>query len=107
MLMLTTDTPPAFLEVVEVMGMTEITFPIPLSKGIVEVFFQARKNEHDEALTALKNSALSYRGSKGTAPNLVYGIKATTSTMQGANGPVLLMTYIGTVAVCRHVEDTA
>lgn len=98
MLVLSTDTLPSNMKVVEIHGFIEKTYPIEISdKGLIRGFMERKRNEHQEAYDAFVNSA-------GRQGNVIYGVKVSTSVGQFKNGSFLYITYYGTVATVECID---
>lgn len=98
MLVLSTDTLPSNMKVVEIHGFIEKTYPIEISdKGLFRGFMERKRNEHQEAYDAFVSSA------EGQG-NVIYGVKVSTSVGEFKNGTFLYITYYGTVVTVEYTD---
>lgn len=99
MLVLSTDSLPSNMKVVDIHGYIETTHPIEISqKGLVRGLIERKKNEQQEAYDAFVKSA-------GNEGNVIYGVKVSTAIGQFNNGTFLYVTHYGTVATIEYVDS--
>lgn len=97
MLVLTTDVLPPHIKLKEIHGVVESTYAIEVSaKPLLRSIFERKRNEHDEAIELLKDSARAVGGG-----NVIYGLRISTAAAGFSNGTFLHMTYCGTLATCE------
>jgi len=90
MLLLTTEILPTNCGIVEMYSMVQVTKTIEVSnKSFMRSVFEKNKNEYQEAMDLLAQSAPS-------DANAIIGIKVASSTQKFSNGTFLYLTYIGT-----------
>lgn len=98
MLVLTTDTLPPDLELIETFGLITTTYPIQVSqKGLMQRLVERDRNEQQEAFDAFVKSA-------PREANVVYGVKLSTAAAVFKDGSFLFMTYYGTAGRYEIVE---
>ncbi|HEY9189792.1 MAG TPA: heavy metal-binding domain-containing protein [Sulfurovum sp.] len=92
----TTETLPEHMKIRSMFSMIEITHKIQISqKGLIKGFLQRKRDEHQEALDKLIESA-------PAEANAIIGVKHSTATHTFPEGTFLFITYIGTPVV---IED--
>jgi hypothetical protein len=95
-LVLTTDTLPPHLELIEVYGLVEATSIIEISqKGMIRQLIERRRDDHEEAVEHFISIA-------PPDTNVIYGVRVSTATMTFSDGSYLYLTYCGTAAMCRE-----
>jgi regulator of nucleoside diphosphate kinase len=96
MMVTTTETLPENLKIKSMFSMIEITYKIQISqKGLIKGFLERKRNEHQEALDKLIESAPS-------EANAIIGVKHSTATHVFPEGSFLFITYIGTPVVLEE-----
>jgi uncharacterized protein YbjQ (UPF0145 family) len=86
----TLDQPPPGHRIETSFGLVEITCPIQISnKGIIKGLLERNRNEHQEAVDQLQNSA-------PEGANAILGVRVTSATQQFGKDVFLYLTYIGT-----------
>lgn len=99
MLLLTTDTIPSNLEIIEMYSMVQFNKTIEISsKGLLRGIRERKRNEHQEALDSLVSLA-------PPNANAIIGIRVTSSAQSFNNGTFLYFTYIGTPIVYKGKND--
>lgn len=98
-LILTADTLPPDLELVEVYGIVEATHRVQLSEKDylqkIEDWTEPRSRDRESAEDLL------FRASRrGT--NVIYGVRISTATAKLKDRDYLFITYCGTAAKCRE-----
>jgi hypothetical protein len=97
MLVISTDTMPPGVELVESLGLMEVTAPIQISaKKLAQALFQKNRNEHQDVFDQFVNSA-------PDGANIIYGVKVSTATAVFNEGTFLFLTYIGTAGRAKGV----
>lgn len=98
MLVLTTDTLPPDLELVETFGLITTTYRVQISqKGLIQSMLERNKNEQQESYNEFIESAPS-------EANTIYGVKISTAAIAFKDGSFLFMTYYGTAGRYKVVQ---
>ena len=98
MLVLTTDTLPPDLELVETFGLITTTYPIQVSqKGLMQRMLERDRNEQQEAYDAFVKAA-------PPGANILYGVKLSTAAAVFKDGTLLFVTYYGTAGRYEAAE---
>jgi|GEM_PF-5120989 len=86
---LTTDVLPSHIKLKEIHGIVESPYAIEISaKPLLRSIFERKRNEHDDAIELLKDSARAI--GEG---NVIYGLRISTAAAGFSNGTFLHMTY--------------
>jgi hypothetical protein len=94
---LTTDTLPPSLKLVECFGFVSFTATVEISqKGLIRGALERGRNEQQEAFDAFVQSA-------PREANVLYGVRVSTAAAQFQNGSFLYMTFIGTAGRAEPV----
>ncbi|MBK3864522.1 hypothetical protein G3A40_32635 [Paraburkholderia aspalathi] len=95
---LTTDTLPPNLKLVECLGFVSFTAPVEISsKGLIRGALERKRNEQQEAFDGFVKSA-------PPEANVLYGVKVSTAAAQFQNGSFLYVTFIGTAGRAEPVN---
>jgi len=95
---LTTDTVPDFLKVTEIFGIVSTSTRTKMNKGGFFEIFQ--KDQKENIYSKLRDSGREL--SKGKA-NLLYGMRLSTTTLQGSDGVFLHTTIMATVGYAEII----
>lgn len=97
---ITGDILPDDIKIDYIIGIIESTYPIEISnKGFIRSITERNKNEHTEAYSQFVNYASKVKGPNGEYPNLLYGVRISSSIGSFNNGTFLYLTYCATTAI--------
>lgn len=95
MLVITTDSLPPGLKLIESLGMVTYTYAIEISNKGLRGLFERKKNDYQEAMDAFTRSA-----PDGTT--ILYGVQVSTTTAAFSNATFLYMTLAGTAGRAQY-----
>lgn len=94
-----TDQMPLGIEVKQIYSMIQVTGTVEISnKGLLRGIFEKNKNEYQEVMDRLINSA-------PDEANAIIGVQVSTAAQGFNNGSFLYITYIGTPAIIGDIES--
>lgn len=98
-ILFSTDQMPAGMEVKQIYSMIQVTGTVEISsKGLLRGILEKNKNEYQEVMDRLINSA-------PDEANAIIGVQVSTAAQGFNNGSFLYVTYIGTPAIIGDIES--